>query len=169
MCAKFGCGPTVVSKKGGGTDRQTDKGKLQLYIVDNRDIMISYRYIIIIILFSVSCHCKQEAPTYLMKHFFHHAQFASSRFFTSSQYHLAISSLAFLQPFRSSSGSFHRFAAWIGVLHIDLLPCLLSCVYTSRRLSSLFPHFALCISLGCSVVVFRCFAGRLLFYSLDIS
>ena len=26
MCAKFGCGPTVVSKKGGGgqTDRQTD-------------------------------------------------------------------------------------------------------------------------------------------------
>ena len=25
MCAKFGCGPTVVSKKGGGTDRQTDK------------------------------------------------------------------------------------------------------------------------------------------------
>ena len=26
MCAKFGCGPTVVSKKGGGTDRQT-KGR----------------------------------------------------------------------------------------------------------------------------------------------
>ena len=26
MCAKFGCGATVVSKKGGGgTDRQTDK------------------------------------------------------------------------------------------------------------------------------------------------
>ena len=28
MCAKFGCGPTVVSKKKGGyrqTDRQTDK------------------------------------------------------------------------------------------------------------------------------------------------
>ena len=27
MCAKFGCGPTVVSKKGGGvqTDRQTDR------------------------------------------------------------------------------------------------------------------------------------------------
>ena len=26
MCAKFGCGPTVVSKKGGGgTDRQTKK------------------------------------------------------------------------------------------------------------------------------------------------
>ena len=23
MCAKFGCGPTVVSKKEGGTDRQT--------------------------------------------------------------------------------------------------------------------------------------------------
>ena len=39
MCAKFGCGPTVVSnKKGGGykqTDRQTDKGTLQLYIVDS--------------------------------------------------------------------------------------------------------------------------------------
>ena len=34
MCAKFGCGPTVVSNKKGGTDRQTDKGKLQLYIVD---------------------------------------------------------------------------------------------------------------------------------------
>ena len=34
MCAKFGCGPTVVSKKwgGGGTDRQRDNGKLQLYI-----------------------------------------------------------------------------------------------------------------------------------------
>ena len=31
-CAKFGCGPTVVSKKEG--DRQTDKGTLQLYIVD---------------------------------------------------------------------------------------------------------------------------------------
>ena len=25
MCAKFGCGPTVVSKKGGGTDRQRDR------------------------------------------------------------------------------------------------------------------------------------------------
>ena len=25
MCAKFGCGPTVVSKKRGGTDRQTKK------------------------------------------------------------------------------------------------------------------------------------------------
>ena len=34
MCAKFGCGPTVVSKNGGGTDTQTDKGTLQLYIVD---------------------------------------------------------------------------------------------------------------------------------------
>ena len=36
MCAKFGCGPMVVSKNkgGGGTDRQTDKGTLQLYIVD---------------------------------------------------------------------------------------------------------------------------------------
>ena len=34
MCAKFGCGPTVVSKKKGGTDRQTDKRTLQLYIVD---------------------------------------------------------------------------------------------------------------------------------------
>ena len=36
MCAKFGCGPTVVSKKRGvQTDRQTDKGTLQLYIVDS--------------------------------------------------------------------------------------------------------------------------------------
>ena len=25
MCAKFGCGPTVVSKKRGGTDKQTDR------------------------------------------------------------------------------------------------------------------------------------------------
>ena len=32
MCAKFGCGPTVVSKK--GVYRQTDKGTLQLYIVE---------------------------------------------------------------------------------------------------------------------------------------
>ena len=33
MCAKFGCGPTVLSKRGGGgTDRQR---KLQLYIVDD--------------------------------------------------------------------------------------------------------------------------------------
>ena len=40
MCAKFGCGPTVVSKRGGGVQtgrhRQTDKGKLQHYIVDYR-------------------------------------------------------------------------------------------------------------------------------------
>ena len=37
-CAKFGCGPTVVSKRGGGgvqTDIQTDKGTLQLYIVED--------------------------------------------------------------------------------------------------------------------------------------
>ena len=43
MFAKFVCGPTLVSEKGGGgvhtdrkTDRQTDRqtGKLQLYIVD---------------------------------------------------------------------------------------------------------------------------------------
>ena len=36
MCARFGCGPTVVSKTGGyrQTNRQTDKGTLQLYIVD---------------------------------------------------------------------------------------------------------------------------------------
>ena len=39
MCAKFGCGPTVVSKKGGGvqTDRQTGRQRfLQLYIVDDQ-------------------------------------------------------------------------------------------------------------------------------------
>ena len=35
MCAKFGCGPTVVSKKKWGGYRQSDKGTLQLYIVDN--------------------------------------------------------------------------------------------------------------------------------------
>ena len=36
MCAKFGSGPTVVSKGGGGGGgyRQTDKGTPQLYIVD---------------------------------------------------------------------------------------------------------------------------------------
>ena len=40
MCAKFGCGPTVVSKKKGvQTDRQTDKGTLQLYIVDIRNFL----------------------------------------------------------------------------------------------------------------------------------
>ena len=40
MCAKFGCGPTVVSKKRGGTDRQTDRQrKLQLYIVDAINIL----------------------------------------------------------------------------------------------------------------------------------
>ena len=34
MCAKFGCGSTIVSERGGGgvhTDKQTDKGTLQLY------------------------------------------------------------------------------------------------------------------------------------------
>ena len=35
MCAKFGYGPTVVSEKKRGTDRQTDKGKPQLYIIDD--------------------------------------------------------------------------------------------------------------------------------------
>ena len=40
MCAKFGCGPTVVSKKKGGTDRQTDKRTLQLYIVDLEKIKV---------------------------------------------------------------------------------------------------------------------------------
>ena len=38
ICAKFGCGPTVVSKKKGGIDRQTDRQTkagtlLQLYMV----------------------------------------------------------------------------------------------------------------------------------------
>ena len=38
MCAKFGCGLTVVSKIKGGdrqTDRQTDKGNPQLYIIES--------------------------------------------------------------------------------------------------------------------------------------
>ena len=35
MCAKFGCGPTVVSKKRGVP---TDKGKLQLYIIDYHNL-----------------------------------------------------------------------------------------------------------------------------------
>ena len=46
MCAKFGCGPTVVSKGGGGgTDRHTDKGKPQLYIVgDIKLLNIQYSF-----------------------------------------------------------------------------------------------------------------------------
>ena len=36
MCSKFGCGPTVVSKKGG--DRQTDKRTRQLYILEEGDV-----------------------------------------------------------------------------------------------------------------------------------
>ena len=34
MCAKFGCSPTVVSKKGGGYRQRDRQRKLQLYIVD---------------------------------------------------------------------------------------------------------------------------------------
>ena len=34
MCAKFGCGATVVSKKMGGTDRQRDIAALSYNIVD---------------------------------------------------------------------------------------------------------------------------------------
>ena len=36
MCAKVGCGPTVVSKRGGGvqTDRQTDKENYILMVVE---------------------------------------------------------------------------------------------------------------------------------------
>ena len=33
MCAKFGCGPTVVSKKSGGYRRTDRQRKLQLYIM----------------------------------------------------------------------------------------------------------------------------------------
>ena len=32
MCAKFSCGPMVVSKRGGGTDTHADKVTMQLYI-----------------------------------------------------------------------------------------------------------------------------------------
>ena len=35
MSAKFGRGPTVVSKSGVQTDRQTYKGTLQLYVVED--------------------------------------------------------------------------------------------------------------------------------------
>ena len=38
MCAKFGCGPTVVSKKKKTADRQR---KLQLYIVDSNNIILN--------------------------------------------------------------------------------------------------------------------------------
>ena len=37
MCAKFGCGPTVVSKKVGGTDGQTKK-TAALYNVFNDNV-----------------------------------------------------------------------------------------------------------------------------------
>ena len=40
MCAKFGCGPTVASKKRGRAYRQTDKGTLQLYIVETSKVHI---------------------------------------------------------------------------------------------------------------------------------
>ena len=43
MCAKFGCRPTVFSKKKGGTDIQTKK--TTAYIVDiNLDHLTNYRY-----------------------------------------------------------------------------------------------------------------------------
>ena len=53
ICAKFGCGPTVVSKKGGGGDRHTDKGTLQLYIVDGLgrkrlESIIEYRLLVVL-------------------------------------------------------------------------------------------------------------------------
>ena len=43
MRAKFGCDPTVVSKKNWGTDRQTDKGTLQLYIVEGSSSPLQYK------------------------------------------------------------------------------------------------------------------------------
>ena len=51
ICAKFGCGPTVVSKRGG--DRHTDKGTLQLYIVDGLgrkrlESIIEYRLLVVL-------------------------------------------------------------------------------------------------------------------------
>ena len=43
MCANFGCGPTVVSKKGGGTDRQTEKtaALVDLMIMYSRSVKFS--------------------------------------------------------------------------------------------------------------------------------
>ena len=42
MCAKFGCGPTIVPKKGVyKSDRQTDKVTLQLYIVEEQLFTVS--------------------------------------------------------------------------------------------------------------------------------
>ena len=44
MRAKCGCDPTVVSKKEGvQTDRQTDKGTLQLYIVEGSSSPLQYK------------------------------------------------------------------------------------------------------------------------------
>ena len=41
MCATFGCGPTVVSKKGGGgTDRQTETAALYLDYVANAFVVL---------------------------------------------------------------------------------------------------------------------------------
>ena len=57
MCDKFGCGPTVMSKKGGGTDRQSDKGMLRLYIVDT-----DYARVIIIIY--LKCECQDIVNKY---------------------------------------------------------------------------------------------------------
>ena len=61
MCAKFGCGPTVVSKKGGGgyrqTDRQTDRQRfLQLYIVDNVDCLV------VVVVFLLVCTININSP-----------------------------------------------------------------------------------------------------------
>ena len=46
MCANFGCGPTVVSKKVGY--RQTDKWTLQLYIVDRRIVVAEVNVVAIL-------------------------------------------------------------------------------------------------------------------------
>ena len=45
MYAKFGCGTTVVSKKGGYRHRRTDKRTLQLYIVDVTSYSVTPYYV----------------------------------------------------------------------------------------------------------------------------
>ena len=63
MYAKFGCGPTVLSKKGGGVGyRQTDKVTLQLYIVDCN--LISFLSRPLCIIKTINRECTRVYETY---------------------------------------------------------------------------------------------------------
>ena len=62
MRAKFDCGQTGVSEKrrGGGTDRQTHKRTLQLYIVDEGFFFLNIHYCCCSKLYSIGLylHCR---------------------------------------------------------------------------------------------------------------